>query len=87
MCRDDKVKNKDVMHTCIHKSLDQRSWLDDFFVSKDLYDNVHVCEIIDSGVNLRDHLPTCCELIVIPKSNDIINDHPSEQPTRAYKER
>ena len=87
MCCDDKVKNKDVLYTYIHESLDQRSWLDHFFVSKDLYDNVRVCEIIDSGVNLSDHLPICCELAVMPKSYDIINDHPSEEPKRVYKER
>ena len=86
LCCDDKIKNNDILYTYIHESLDQRSWLDHFFVSKDLYDNVLDCSIIDSGVNLSDHLPISCELKITTKSCDIVNDYPSYAKS-VYKER
>jgi len=84
---DDKINNKAILYTYIHESLGHRSWLDHFFVSKDLYDSVFNCNIIDSGGNLSDHLPISCELKVILKPSDSFNDDFSGEPKRVYKER
>ena len=47
-------------YTHSHATLDQKSWLDHFFVSTALFSDVVSCDTLDRGDNLSDHLPVSC---------------------------
>ena len=62
VCCDSKVKSTNVLYTYNHETLRQQSWLDHFFVSKELHSSIYDVKIIDSGCNLSDHLPISCAI-------------------------
>ena len=65
----DKWCNEDTKYTYCHASQDSRSFIDHFLVSNNLCSSVDSCEVVDSGVNLSDHLPVIVRIsIAIPLS-------------------
>ena len=62
ICCDNLGKHLNINYTYCHESLSQYSWLDHFFISKDLLNKNTLFDIIDSGANLSDHLPICLSL-------------------------
>ena len=52
--------NKTLNYTYSHATLDQRSWLDHFFVTDSFFASVISCSTLDRGDNLSDHLPFLC---------------------------
>jgi exonuclease III len=57
-----------------HDSLGQ-PWIDHFFISNSLYSCIDMCDVVDTGENLSDHLPSSCILKLPAFSNvaSIIN--------------
>jgi len=63
-CCDNLVTTTDIstIYTYFHKSLNQKSWVDHFFISDGLRNFVSQFTVVDSGDNLSDHLPISCLL-------------------------
>ena len=73
LCCDCKVSNN-ISYTYVHESLNQRSWLDHFIVSNNLFKHINTCDIIDSSENLSDHLPITCHITLpISKISPLVN--------------
>src|ERR1043165_7900519 len=56
----DAVCENSVGYTYFHETLKHFSWIDHFFVTNELHNVLKTCTIIDSGINLSDHLPVSC---------------------------
>lgn len=71
-----------------HDTLNQKSWLDHFFISRDFSKYLNNVEIIDRGDNLSDHLIISCELFM-PLKKPILGHQQGfhKGPRRAYKDR
>jgi len=61
----------------------QSSLLDHFFVSDNVKQSIVNYEIIDSGINLSDHLPVSCTLSIIP----IVVNNDLNQNKKIYRDR
>ena len=56
LCCDDHIMHNHDAYTYHHESLGHTSFTDHFLVSPDLFDRIQSGNILDSGVNLSDHL-------------------------------
>ena len=66
----DNLNQTDLNYTYVHESLNQYSWLDHIFITKNLQQNITFFEIIDHGANCSDHLPISCTLSVLLAETD-----------------
>ena len=79
----DKWCNKDIKYTYCHASLDSRSFIDHFLVSNSICSQVEGCEVVDSGVNLSDHLPIILNIsITVPDTAANADKPPDRQAYR-----
>jgi len=88
VCCDDFVVNQSIAYTYDHVGLDNQSWLDHFFITKDLKNFVLQSCVIDDGCNMSDHLPLSCVLQIPLQSNLNRNSINSDSGCRpVYKDR
>jgi hypothetical protein len=62
----DLMNTADINYTYHHETLGHKSFIDHFFVHKDLFQLVSEFKIIENGANLSDHLPISVKIILHP---------------------
>ena len=60
----DNLDLKKIGYTYFHETLDQKSFIDHFFVQKELMSLIKSFTILESGANLSDHLPIIVKLAI-----------------------
>ena len=79
----DNLNTSNVNYTYCHATLNQSSLLDHFFVSDNVKQSIVNYEIIDSGINLSDHLPVSCTLSII----SFVANNDLNQIKKIYRDR